>query len=350
MNIKKSLVGMVLAAVTLMPAMPQPEASADPGLRLRRPGEQLSGASTPAGGNGGVNQYSATTNPNWAQDFASPPAPDFGNQNTRTVVPLKPRPDNTWKSGLQDFASTPVQPQFTPERGMPRTTTTLSLPELRLLTSRDIVVVIDKSGSMDTRDCPTNSSMPWQLRLPLALISGGGAGRASRWEWCAQQSMDLAQQTAQISPQGLTIVLFADHARVFERVNPRSLPLIFSNNSPGGGTNMAAAVKGQLADYFRRKGQGRTKPLVMAVISDGAATSPGAVREAIIGAANRIENPKEIAITFLQVGNDRKGAGDIERMDNRLGSEARFDIVHSRSFAELQHTGLARALVDAVRN
>lgn len=346
---------MFLAAATLMTAMPQPEAFADPGLRLRRPGEANTTGGMSIGSPQSGSQYNATAtgNADWTQDFSSSQRQDLGNQNIRTVVPIKPRQDNTWKSGLQDFASDPAPPppvqQSAPERGMPRTTTTLSLPELRLLTSRDIVLVIDKSGSMETRDCPTNSSMPWQLRLPLSIISGGGVNRATRWEWCAQQSMDLAQQTAQLSPGGLTIVLFADYARVFERVNPRSIPLIFSNNTPGGGTNMASAVKGQLSDYMRRKSHGRTKPLVMAVISDGAASNPGAVRDAIEAAANRIDNPREIAITFLQVGNDRKGSGDIQRMDHQL-SNARFDIVHSRSFSELQHTGLARALVDAVRN
>jgi hypothetical protein len=58
----------------------------------------------------------------------------------------------------------------------------------------------------------------------------------------------------------------------------------------------------------------------------------------------------EIAITFLKIGSDPEGDALIEEMDHLGDQGARFNIVHSKTFPELIHTGLTRALVDCVRS
>ena len=49
-----------------------------------------------------------------------------------------------------------------------------------------LIVVVDRSGSMKTEDCS----------LPMTF--GNFAPRSlSRWDWCLNQTVDLARQTAQ---------------------------------------------------------------------------------------------------------------------------------------------------------
>ena len=60
-------------------------------------------------------------------------------------------------------------------------------------------------------------------------------------------------------------------------------------------------------------------------------------------------DPKEISVTFLQIGNDAGGELILDQLDQTLVSQnAKYDIVNVRSFTQTRKVGLARALVDVV--
>ncbi len=234
--------------------------------------------------------------------------------------------------------------------------------EIKNLARHDIVLVIDKSGSMSTPDCPgvgsgaglaslgLGSGGSSSLLRMLAAFGGvsiggmGGFGGMSRWEWCGAQTAALAQQYQTAAPNGLSVVLFSTGTKIFPNVKVQEIPHIFTEFRPGGITNAATAVRQTLGDYFSRKNMtnGNVKPLLVAVITDGEPTDKGALVQVIAQAMSEMRRPDEIRITFLQVGNDLDGSDFVERLQRQ------FPIVSSKTFVQLQRTGLTRALVDCI--
>lgn len=235
--------------------------------------------------------------------------------------------------------------------------------ELKKLAQHDVVLVIDRSGSMNTPDCPgvgsggglaslgLGSGNSSNLLRMLAAFGGvniggmaGGLGGMSRWEWCGAQTAALAQQYASVAPNGLSVVLFSTGTKIFPNVKVQEIPKIFTEFRPGGITNEATALRQTLGDYFSRKNMtsGNVKPLLVAIITDGEPTDKGAVVQVIGQTMSQMRLPGEIKITFLQVGNTFDGADFVEHL------ERQFPIVSSKTFGELQRTGLIRALVDGI--
>ena len=212
----------------------------------------------------------------------------------------------------------------------------LTSNELANLSRHDIVLVIDKSSSMAETDCPSMENRSFMT---------------SRWNWCREQTMDLARQTAAVLPQGISVILFSWVTKIFPHVDMRAIPQIFADNHPDGMTNEANAIGAALDDYFARRAaaHGKVAPLLVAIITDGRPTSESAVRSRIIDATHNMRSPDEIKMTFLLIGQDQKGLQFIDEMDRGLVSEgAKFDIVSSKPFPELVRAGLASSLIDCI--
>lgn len=234
--------------------------------------------------------------------------------------------------------------------------------ELKKLAQHDVVLVIDKSGSMNTPDCPgvgsgsglaslglgSGSSTLLHMLAAFGGISigggGGGFGGMTRWEWCGAQIAALTQQYQSAAPSGLSVVLFSTGTKIFPNVKVQDIPKIFTEFRPGGLTNEATALRQTLGDYFSRKNLtgGNVKPLIVAIITDGEPTDKGSVVQVIGQTMSQMNQQGEIRITFLQVGNTFDGAGFVQNLQRT------FPIVSSHTFGELQRTGLTRALVDCI--
>jgi len=220
--------------------------------------------------------------------------------------------------------------------------------ERSLLGSHDVVVVLDRSRSMETQDCPAAMAgeRPWNPAIeprasrPLRTLS--------RWQWCVEQAFDLTRQTAGLPGGGVTLVLFDRRYDVYEKVDLNEFSRIMAETSVGGGTLIAPPLKNQLSEFFRRRDAGSQRPLAMAVITDGDPHDTGAVRAAIIGATQRMRNPREISITFLQVGNEPRGQMFLQMLNDLVAEGARYDIVKTKPFSELLQFGLTRSLIDAI--
>jgi hypothetical protein len=224
----------------------------------------------------------------------------------------------------------------------------LSTGDMSALSSHDLVLIIDKSHSMSKVDClalpldsPTESSNP----------SNASNSPVSRWQWCHQQTLDFSAKTKDTIPAGFTVVLFSNNCVVYNNVDAKAIETVFSQYTPKGATNLAAALKTQLDQYFERRlrlGQG-VRPLLVAVITDGCPDDLSKLCYVLIDATHKMSTRDEISFTFLQVGNDSEASKLLKELDNGLVShKAKFDIVNVVPFTEMRRMGLASALTKAL--
>ena len=187
----------------------------------------------------------------------------------------------------------------------------------------DIVLILDKSSSMSARDC-------------MGL---------SRWDWVGKQSNKLAQAAQEASSE-LTLILFSSDFRVFEHVNPATLPDVFRRTGPGGGTLLGAPLDIAFKHYFNSRATNpNVKPLIIVIITDGLPSDFFEVRQRIVEAANATVRDGEISITFMLIGM-RSGAGMMEELDS--GLKTRRDIVNLVEFDRVLNQGIKSALSDAL--
>ncbi|MBX9693374.1 MAG: hypothetical protein K2Z81_13385 [Cyanobacteria bacterium] len=215
----------------------------------------------------------------------------------------------------------------------------LTVAQIRKLENKDVVIIIDKSNSMTTQDCRTGLN-------GFGLFSPNN-DVISRWEWCRRECMSLSGKLARIQGARLSIVLFDTQASLYRNVSPMMVPAIFSRQEPGGGTDLAKALRCGLQEHFAKFDHSRGT--VIACITDGDSGQLRELKDIITGTTHQVRGAQEIGITFLQVGVDKRGSKVIPELDQKLVQDgALFDIVSARSFDQLRQTGLINALIDAV--
>lgn len=226
----------------------------------------------------------------------------------------------------------------------------LTKAQLQRLANHDLVLIIDQSGSMQTRDCPVSGVGRVGGAVMGMLL--GSAASVSRWQWCRDQTMQLAEQTRYVSAKGLSVVLFSGQFAVYPHVTLAQIPTIFAQAAPKGGTNLTDPLRATISDYYNRKRftAGNVKPLAIAIITDGLPNNQTTVCQAIVEATHYMRDPREITVTFFLIGNSafngQAFVTELERNLPRYG--ARYSIVRSVSFWTLMKVGLARALADAL--
>ncbi len=205
----------------------------------------------------------------------------------------------------------------------------LTASELTVLSKYDVVIVLDKSGSMDERDCP---------------------GGMSRWDWCRDQMMSLTAQISSVFKNGITVALYSSDYDIFRNVDLGYVTRIFGENGPSGGTYTGKVMEAVFDDYFaRRASNPATRKLLVQVVTDGDPSDKGALIAAISRASQMINSPGEITVNFLQIGHEEAGARTLAKLDTNMASEgAKFDIVRVEPFAAVEREGLPRALADAI--
>lgn len=153
----------------------------------------------------------------------------------------------------------------------------------QILHERSLVMVIDKSASMDTKDCP---------------------GGTSRWQWCKQHLEDIYRAENGLLQKEISIITFDSQPRTYANCSPAKLPSVFESTSPDGETNMAPALE-EAFHIVRRSLEGG-KPALLAIISDGRPTDAEALKKAIINRVNSLKQPKLLSIVFIEVGAPEK--------------------------------------------
>jgi hypothetical protein len=265
-------------------------------------------------------------------------------------------------TGTSDNGSVPLQGQTgTVDRNAPPPlnghaptnvlTGGLTMLEIKRLNDHDIVLLIDKSGSMGTPDCPMPKTGNAIAKSVFSFVlTGAIAMGCTRWAWCGIETANLGRVIAAGNPGGISVVLFASFFKIFPHVPWNNIPEIFRENGPSGGTNLAAPLNAVFRDYFDRRNVGQTKPLAIGIITDGCPEDKKLIVDEIIAATRATRYPKEITITFFLIGShDAAGERFVWDLDHDLPSwGATYDVVSAVPFVRLTQVGLAKGLADAL--
>ncbi|MFO0563541.1 MAG: VWA domain-containing protein [Polyangiales bacterium] len=201
-----------------------------------------------------------------------------------------------------------------------------------MIENRDYTLILDKSGSMAQPDART--------------------GR-SRWNIVQESTLALASRCEQLDPDGLTVYLFNGRFKRYDNVRTDTVAKLFRENEPMGSTNLAGVLDDAFAQYFARKTANRAghKPETILVVTDGEPDDPRAVMKVIIEASRKLERDEELAVSFVQVGDDPGAARFLKALDDDLGrAGARFDIVDTLTITDLEDRPLSEVLLDAIRD
>lgn len=209
---------------------------------------------------------------------------------------------------------------------------TLFIETMSLLKDRDYTLIVDKSGSMSTRDMP---------------------GNRTRWEAMQESALALAAKCEQYDPDGITLYLFAGKRKRFDNVTSTKVNQIFEENDPSGSTDLAGVLADAFNNYFSRKAARQTKANgeIIVVVTDGEPDDQKAVMRTIIDASRRMERDSELGVTFVQIGKDHSAAQFLKLLDDQLTSAgAKFDIVDTVSMDDMEDMSLNEVLLGAIND
>lgn len=199
-----------------------------------------------------------------------------------------------------------------------------------MLENRDYTLIIDKSGSMSAQD---------------------QAGNKSRWETVQESTLALAKKCEEFDPDGITIYVFSSRFKRYDNVTSDKVTQIFEENDPVGRTDLASVLQDALDNFFDRRTAGTTKPNgeTMLVITDGEPDDRKTVMKQIIEASRKIDRDEELAISFIQVGDDPKVTEFLTALDDQLQEAgAKFDIVDTVTLKKMQGLSLSDVLLNAI--
>lgn len=194
----------------------------------------------------------------------------------------------------------------------------------------DFILLLDKSGSMSTKDC---------------------AGGKSRWDSAQETTIALARKCVEFDSNGITVVPFAGKFKKYENVDggDELIQKIFSENEPSGGTNTAAAVKDVIDEYIATKGTPECKPIIIICVTDGLPDDEPALVNTIVAATKQIAAREEIGLLFVQIGKDTHAHAFLKRLDDNMTSEgAALDIVSAITMDDLEDITLTDAIIQSL--
>lgn len=198
------------------------------------------------------------------------------------------------------------------------------------LSNRDYTIVIDKSGSMsEGHDVP---------------------GFKSRWAAAEESTRAIAKFCEQYDPDGITVYPFAGTFKRYDNVTADKVKQIFTENSPMGGTALHLVLKDVFDRYVQRKKAGTNKNgEIVLVITDGQPNDEKMVAAEIVKVTKSLDKDDELGVAFFQVGADPAARRFLKHLDDDLkGLGAKFDIVDTKTFDELENMPLDEALIAAL--
>jgi von Willebrand factor type A domain. len=194
---------------------------------------------------------------------------------------------------------------------------------MSVLSDRDYTIIIDKSGSMATRD---------------------QAGGKSRWQAVQESTTSLAAKCEELDPDGITVYTFANRFKRYDNVTAAKVSQIFQENEPLGGTNLTAVLQDAINHHFQSG-----KPETILVITDGDPDDRKSVFQVIIQATQKLKSDDELGISFIQIGDDPQATQFLKALDDQLqGVGAKYDIVDTVTFQDMEDMTLQEVLMSAI--
>jgi len=205
---------------------------------------------------------------------------------------------------IQTVVPAPVAVQTVVQQ--PQTTTVTRITFFKNVSTKnscDFVVMIDKSGSMSTR---------------------------GRWQEAQRAVALVTTACCRASPEGITVFFFGSPGSLQKFTNVKSgeqVISLFQKCRPAGTTCLDGALANAFESHFQKP---KKLPTSILVITDGEPNSKQAVVKEIMNAANRCQTPHELAVSFLQVGNDAACTRFLRKID-KCRMKARYPIVDTLS-------------------
>jgi hypothetical protein len=198
------------------------------------------------------------------------------------------------------------------------------------LEMRNYVLVVDRSGSMGDSVNRTST--------------------ASKWEAVHEYVTAFVRECAKLDPDGIDFYLFNNKYVRFENVTTDVVNDIFQKNAPMGGTDFVPV----LTEVFKRHFAG-DMPTTVLVITDGEPSDGVAGQKAIgkllVETANKLEADAELAVSFIQIGQDLNATTFLKKLDDDLtGAGAKFDIVDTKTCDDLESTSIQDVLLAAIKD
>jgi len=252
---------------------------------------------------------------------------DNSAQNTMKITEMFPPvrvPPSSWESSLEETKlNGGAQADLGPSRAYVNTNKHYATIQ-DVLIDHDLVLIVDHSESMDTPDCP---------------------GKVSRWDWCCQQTTELAQAAAEAA-NSITVVLFNDNYRVFDNIHPDEISAIFNEYHPSGGTVLGRPLQKELDQYFRT----RLKPITIVIITDGEPEDRTSMARLVKETSDRLQYWGEITITFLLISNEVNR----DQLQAKLGllpnsSVQEGGLVDIIPFSSVSSKGVQQTLLDELK-
>jgi hypothetical protein len=196
--------------------------------------------------------------------------------------------------------------------------------ETKVLKDSNFAILVDASGSMGNN------------------VDSSGK---SRWKWCSENISDFADVAESIAGRRIMLVPFNDKFDIRRNCNSESIRALFEQEVARGGTNIATPLEAVVNEYLASKSP---EPLIVAVITDGEPTVGPDVSQTIKDLTQRLSGPKQVKLVFFCIAADYGAERLMTHLDLDLYREgAKYDIVSSYKFGELQRMGLAKALLQS---
>lgn len=199
-----------------------------------------------------------------------------------------------------------------------------------VLHNRDYVLILDKSGSMQTRDMP---------------------GGKSRWQGCQEGALALATKIEEFDKDGIDVYAFASQFKYYEGVTAAKVGDVFKENDPNGSTALDLVLQDACDKHFARKSSGKMKAngTTILVVTDGEPNDRKAAASVIVEASKKIDKDEELAIQFIQIGKDQGATAYLKTLDDDLTSQgAKYDIVDAKTADEIENMTFVEALTQAI--
>lgn len=200
------------------------------------------------------------------------------------------------------------------------------------LAGRDYTLIVDKSGSMATKDMP---------------------GGKTRWEAAKESTFALASKCESFDPDGITVYTFSSAWKKYENTTAAKVDDIWKENEPMGGTELHTVLKDAFDGFFSRKKAGTSKENgeIILVVTDGEPSSQKDVARVIVDASKKLDRDEELAVSFLQIGKDEGASRFLKSLDDDLtGQGAKFDIVDTVTFEEAENMTMTELLLKAAND
>jgi uncharacterized protein YegL len=199
------------------------------------------------------------------------------------------------------------------------------------LEARDYILLIDKSGSMSTKD-----------------VNG-----KSRWEAAQEITLAVARKCSEYDQDGITVIPFNSGFKTYNNVKGEDsvVEKIFTENEPTASTDTAKVMKHVLDEYFTAKAKGSAKPISVFCVTDGTPDNQSELSKVIIDATKKMDKDEEIGISFLQIGNDNNATKFLRELDDDLQKQgAKFDIVDAKTQDEIANTTITQLIIDGLED